>query len=81
MSCILWKAVLDCALKVLQLNNIGQFAFASTMRDCVLLGRGKYRNAILLGLTNCAKGIFNQADENHFIKSCLKILLAINLLE
>ena len=80
MSCMLWKAVLDCALKVLQLNNIDQFAFASTMRGCVLLGRGKYRNAILLRLTNCAKGIFNQADENHFKKSCLKILLAINLL-
>ena len=48
------KLWLECALKVLQLNNIDQFAFASTMRDCVLLGRGKHRNAILRGLTNCA---------------------------
>lgn len=49
------KRWLECALEVLQLNNINALAYASCMRDSLEKGRGKFRNMILVGPANCAK--------------------------
>lgn len=49
------KHWLECALEVLQLNNINPLVYASSMRDSLVNGRGKFRNMILVGPANCAK--------------------------
>ena len=49
------KRWLECALEVLKLNNIDPLFYASSMRDSLVNGRGKFRNMILVGPANCAK--------------------------
>lgn len=49
------KQWLDCALEVLELNRVDPLYFASSMRDALIHGRGKFRNIILVGPANCAK--------------------------
>ena len=49
------KQWLYCALEVLQLNNINQSEYSKSIRENLDKGRGKYRNVILVGPSNCAK--------------------------
>ena len=59
------------ALEVLYLNQICPMRFGVALRECLTLGRGKFRNILLVGPTNCAKSfllktlkaIFNKADK------------------
>ena len=45
----------ECAKQVLQLNSINSFMFADAMRDLLEHGRGKFRNVLIVGQTNCGK--------------------------
>ena len=45
----------ELAAEVLQLNQICVLTFGAAMRDCLSLGRGKFRNILLVGPTNCTK--------------------------
>ena len=44
-----------CALEVLHSNDIPPQQFANSVKDLLKNGRGKYRNVMLTGPTNCAK--------------------------
>jgi len=44
-----------CALEVLQNNSINSYVFANALRDLISKGRGKNRNLMLIGPTNCGK--------------------------
>ena len=46
---------LNAALQVLELNNIQPSKFAGDVRELLQLGRGKGRNILIYGETNCAK--------------------------
>ena len=46
---------LQCALEVLSLNYIQPEVFAKHLRDSLIRGRGKFRNLMLVGPSNCAK--------------------------
>lgn len=46
---------LDCAVEVLSLNGIEVASFASYIFDLLAQGRGKFRNLMIYGKTNCAK--------------------------
>ena len=46
---------LACAIEVLALNKIERNTFTFAVRDSLVNGRGKYRNVMLVGPTNCAK--------------------------
>lgn len=46
---------LQCALEVLHLKRINKYVFAAAVREALVLGRGKHRNIIIVGPTNCAK--------------------------
>ena len=43
------------ATKTLINNKIHEFVFAAALRDLLQKGRGKHRNILLIGDTNCAK--------------------------
>ena len=51
---------LDCALEVLYMNQINPSYFAYHVRQSLLLGRGKYRNVIIIGPRDCAKSFMFQ---------------------
>ena len=44
-----------CAEEVLVRNKVHPILFAAAMRELLLFGRGKYRNIIIVGPTNCGK--------------------------
>ena len=46
---------LQCALDVLSKNEINKFKFATALYELFEKGRGKHRNIILVGESNCAK--------------------------
>ncbi len=46
---------LECAKEVLVNNKVHPILFAAAVRELLLLGRGKYRNIIIVGPTNCGK--------------------------
>jgi len=46
---------LQYAIEVLRLNRIEVRKFATYLRESLTLGRGKYRNLMLVGESNCAK--------------------------
>ena len=46
---------LACATEVLALNRIERNSFCGAVRNSLVHGRGKYRNVMLVGPTNCAK--------------------------
>ena len=46
---------LACATEVLALNKIERNSFCGAVRNSLVHGRGKYRNVMLVGPTNCAK--------------------------
>ena len=46
---------LECAQEVLVKNKVHPIVFAAALRELLLLGRGKYRNIIIVGPTNCGK--------------------------
>ena len=46
---------LQCALEVLTLNGIQPGTFAGYIRDLLVNGRGKFRNLMMYGPSNCAK--------------------------
>ena len=46
---------LTCALEVLSLNRIPAVQFATNLRTALREGRGKFKNVMLVGRTNCAK--------------------------
>ncbi len=46
---------LECAKEVLINNKVHLILFAAAVRELLLLGRGKYRNIIIVGPTNCGK--------------------------
>ena len=46
---------LDLALQVLDLNKIDRKEFISALHNLITLGRGKFRNLMIIGRSNCAK--------------------------
>ena len=46
---------LQCALEVLTLNGIQPATFAGNIRELLVNGRGKFRNVMIYGPSNCAK--------------------------
>ena len=46
---------IKCAKEVLMKNRIHATVFAAAVRELLVLGRGKYRNIIIVGPTNCGK--------------------------
>ena len=46
---------LRCAKEVLVNNKVHPILFAAAIRNLLTLGRGKYRNVMIVGVTNCAK--------------------------
>ena len=48
-------AWLQCAKEVLINNKVHLILFANSVRELLVLGRGKYRNVIVVGPTNCGK--------------------------
>ena len=46
---------LECAMEVLSLNRIEVAVFASYIFELLVQGRGKFRNLMIYGQTNCAK--------------------------
>ena len=46
---------LRCAKEVLAKNKINNYVFAHTMRQCLIFGRRKNTNILLIGPTNCGK--------------------------
>ena len=46
---------LECAIEVLTLNGIHPCVFALYVRELLHLGRGKFRNLMIYGRSNCAK--------------------------
>ena len=46
---------LECAIEVLSLNGIEIAVFASYIFELLAQGRGKFRNVMIYGQTNCAK--------------------------
>ena len=46
---------LECAIEVLSLNGIEVAGFASDIFELLAQGRGKFRNIMIYGQTNCAK--------------------------
>ena len=49
------KLWLKCAMEVLRNNKIHPFVFAHALRDLLINGRGKFRNLLIIGPTNCGK--------------------------
>ena len=46
---------LKCAEEVLVNNKLHPVLFAAAVRDLLMFGRGKYRNVMIVGPTNCGK--------------------------
>lgn len=46
---------LKCALEVLAKNKINKYVFADALRTLIQKGRGKHRNMLLVGPSNCGK--------------------------
>ena len=46
---------LECAQEVLVNNKVHPILFAAAVGELLLLGRGKYRNVMIVGPTNCGK--------------------------
>ena len=46
---------LRCAQEVLVNNKVHPILFAAAIRNLLTLGRGKYRNVMIVGVTNCEK--------------------------
>ena len=46
---------LQCVREVLINNKVHPILFAHSVRELLVLGRGKYRNVIVVGPTNCGK--------------------------
>jgi len=46
---------LRCVMEILRNNSIHSVVFAHTLRELILKGRGKNRNIMLIGPTNCGK--------------------------
>ena len=49
------KLWLKCATEVLDLNRVDVHYYAHLIRESLKKGRGKFRNVLLIGDTNCAK--------------------------
>ena len=49
------KLWLNCAMEVLRNNKVHPFIFAAALRDLLINGRGKFRNLLIIGPTNCGK--------------------------
>lgn len=45
----------QCAIEVLRNNNINTYVYADALRELLRKGRGKFRNLMLIGPTNCGK--------------------------
>lgn len=46
---------LECALEVLQFNSINPHTFGGYLKELLQSGRGKWKNLMIIGETNCAK--------------------------
>ena len=46
---------LKCAEEVLYNNKVHPILYAAAVRKLLTLGRGKYRNLMIVGKTNCGK--------------------------
>ena len=46
---------ISCALELLRFNKIHPFVYAAALRELISLGRGKFRNILIVGPTNCGK--------------------------
>ena len=46
---------LKCAEEVLYNNKVHPILYAAALRELLTLGRGKYRNLMIVGITNCGK--------------------------
>ena len=44
-----------CSRDILQKNSINSYVYADTIRDLLIHGRGKFRNVMITGPTNCGK--------------------------
>ena len=44
-----------CAEEVLYNNKVHPILYAAAVRELLTLGRGKYRNLMIVGKTNCGK--------------------------
>ena len=57
---------IKCALEVLAPNGIEPTIFASYIYELLTLGRGKFRNLMIYGLSNCAKTFILKPLKNIF---------------
>ena len=46
---------LKCAEEVLYNNKVQPILYAAAVQELLTLGRGKYRNLMIVGKTNCGK--------------------------
>ena len=46
---------LECALEVLRFNSINPHTFGGYLKELLQSGRGKWKNLMIIGETNCAK--------------------------
>ena len=60
------KFWLKCAVEVLNKNNVHPYVYAAAVRDAIIKGRGKFRNIMLIGPTNCGKTFMLKPLENIF---------------
>ena len=60
---------LQSATEVLQVNNINPIQFASCLKSLLDKGRGKHRNIILVGPSNCAKTLMFKPRKSIFQSS------------
>ena len=60
------KLWLACAVEVLTKNGIQQAAFAASVREALIKGRGKFRNILIVGPANCAKTVMLKPLETIF---------------
>ena len=49
------KDWLKCALEVLKQNNQHPYVYAAAIRDLLINVKGKFRNIMIIGPTNCGK--------------------------
>lgn len=60
------KFWLKSAVEVLNKNNVHPYVYAAAVRDAIIKGRGKFRNIMLIGPTNCGKTFMLKPLESIF---------------
>ena len=58
------KTWLQCAIEVLNNNHVHPYVFAAAVRHALIKGRGKFRNIMIIGPTNCGKTFILKPLEN-----------------